>query len=95
MNIWVRMVGESVLGAVLIAIGVLLIGQSPDTTWGMVLAVGLLVLGIGLIVDLVLAAAFGRIKTPDNLGAGVAPPGTSAAERYDLERAALDRPQLN
>jgi hypothetical protein len=94
-NIWVRLVGESVLGAVLIAVGVLLIGQSPDTTWGMVLAVGLLIVGIGLIVDLVLAAAFGRIKTPSSLGAGVAPPGTGAAERYYLERAARDQPQLN
>lgn len=95
MNIWVRLVGESVLGAVLIAVGALLIGESPETTWGMVVAVVLLVVGIGLIVDLVLAAAFGKIKTPSNLGAGVAPPGTSAAERYDLERAAGEQAQLN
>lgn len=95
MNIWVRLVGESVLGAVLISVGALLIGEVPETTWGMVVAVGLLILGIGLIVDLVLAAAFGKIKTPSNLGAGLAPPGTGAAERYDLERAAGEQAQLN
>lgn len=90
MNIWLRLVGESVLGALLLTIGIVLVGQSPESTAGLVSAIVLIVIGIALLVDLVLAAAFGKIKTPATLGAGTAPPGTSAAERYDRAQGTRD-----
>lgn len=100
-NMWLRLIGESILGFILLVVGIVLFSQGPETTAGMAVAIGMIILGIVLILDLFYAASTGKMTTPPTLGAGTAPAGTSAAERYarlqeqkaeEAERAGLTGP---
>lgn len=81
-NRWLRLIGESILGFILLVVGIVLFSQGPETTAGMAVAIGMIILGIMLVLDLFYAASTGKTTTPPILGAGTAPAGTSAAERY-------------
>lgn len=83
---WVRLLGESILGFLLLTVGIVLLSDSPETTLGTVVSIGMIVLGIVLFIDLFWAASTGKMRTPPTLGAGTAPSGSSAAERYEREQ---------
>lgn len=84
-NMWIRLVAESIVGFILLVVGVVLVGLQ-DSTVSLVVAIALIVVGVALVLDLIWAAASGRIITPPTLGAGVATAGSSSSEKWEREQ---------
>ncbi|MGP6175043.1 hypothetical protein [Corynebacterium sp. A21] len=73
-RLFLRITIESTLACVFFLVGVWLIGL--DGTLATVLSAASIILGFLLLAHIILAAAFGKVKTPIDLGAGHRVPGT-------------------
>ena len=75
MRLLIQITVELVLAGVLASLGVWMIGSFTGVT--QIIGVVLLLAGIAVGVHLVLAAAFGKLKTPASFGAGFTVPESS------------------